>query len=243
MDLHELIMLSEVRRVRGAKLSPFRAPDDDFARVTLSVRAASCPRAPRCTHQAWTRQVLQARLRLSQGLRALRGRMSRGKAKRPPIECVNAVEPSSGRAGRYFVFIIRALSPTGALSRAIFVSDFPDLCYSCSWFPKKAASAAGSEAGMDCATALAKRACGEALRWRVFARPRAPALAAEGNCQAGLGRMLQRTKAALSSRVAIGRRETPVFQTGFGGVAIQENLRRARRSPDRFAYARDDGAR
>ena len=83
----------------------------------------------------------------------------------------------------YFVFIIRALSPTGALCGAIWFSDFPDLCYSYSWFPKKVASAAGSEAGMDCGTALAKQArlnpCGEALRGR-FARPRVPALAAEG---------------------------------------------------------------
>jgi len=65
----------------------------------------------------------------------------------------------------YFVFVIRALSPTGALSHAIFVSDFHDRCYSCSWFPKKAASAAGSEAGMDCGTALVKQARAPSL-WR-----------------------------------------------------------------------------
>ena len=50
--------------------------------------------------------------------------------------------------------------------------------------PKKAAIAAGSEAGMDCGTALAKQARlnphGEALRRRVFAPPRAPAPAAAG---------------------------------------------------------------
>jgi len=43
---------------------------------------------------------------------------------------------------------------------------------------------AGSEAGMDCGTALAKRArlrpCGEALRRRVFARPLAPVPARRG---------------------------------------------------------------
>jgi len=70
------------------------------------------------------------------------------------------------------------------LSRAILVSDFQDLCYRCSWFPKKAASAAGSEAGMDCGTALAKQArlhpYREALRRRIFARPRAPTPAAAG---------------------------------------------------------------
>src|SRR5271157_652653 len=84
---------------------------------------------------------------------------------------------------RYFVFIIRVLLPTGALSHAILVSDFQDSCYHCSRFPKRP-RAAGSEAGMDCGTALAKQArhhpCGEALRRRVVARPRAPAPAAEG---------------------------------------------------------------
>ncbi|HME83331.1 MAG TPA: acylphosphatase [Roseiarcus sp.] len=48
--------------------------------------------------------------------------------------------------------------------------------------PQKAASAAGSEARMDCGTALAEQArlhpCGEALRRRSFARRRAPAPAA-----------------------------------------------------------------
>jgi hypothetical protein len=111
------------------------------------------------------------------------GTRSGEKGKPPPVECVNSVEPGSGRASD-FVFIIRPLSPTGALSHAIFVSDFPDLCYTCSWFPKRPASEAGSEAGMDCRTALAKQArlhpCGEALRRRVFACPRAPAPAAEG---------------------------------------------------------------
>jgi hypothetical protein len=38
---------------------------------------------------------------------------------------------------RYFVFITRMLSPTDALSHAIVVSDIQDLCYGCSWFPKK----------------------------------------------------------------------------------------------------------
>jgi len=47
-----------------------------------------------------------------------------------------------GRAGlrallAYSVFIISALSPNGGLSRAILVSDFQDLCYFCSWFPKR----------------------------------------------------------------------------------------------------------
>jgi hypothetical protein len=37
--------------------------------------------------------------------------------------------------------------------------------------------------------------------------------------------MLQRTKAAPSSRAAIGVERRPSFQTGFGGVAIQENTR------------------
>src|SRR5208337_131639 len=37
----------------------------------------------------------------------------------------------------HFVFIIRALPATGAPSHAIFVSDFQDLCYRCSWFPKR----------------------------------------------------------------------------------------------------------
>src|SRR5208282_1785717 len=50
--------------------------------------------------------------------------------------------------------------------------------------PQKAASAAGSEAGMDCGTALAKEArlspYREALRRRVLARPRALAPADEG---------------------------------------------------------------
>ncbi len=50
--------------------------------------------------------------------------------------------------------------------------------------PKKAASAAGSEAGMDCGTALAKQArlhpYREALRRRILARPRAPTPAAAG---------------------------------------------------------------
>jgi len=50
--------------------------------------------------------------------------------------------------------------------------------------PQKAASAAGSEAGVDCGTALAKQArlrpCGEALRGRIFAGGRAPAPAAGG---------------------------------------------------------------
>jgi hypothetical protein len=64
------------------------------------------------------------------------GTRSGEKGKPPPVECVNSVEPGSGRASD-FVFIIRPLSPTGALSHAIFVSDFPDLCYTCSWFPKR----------------------------------------------------------------------------------------------------------
>src|SRR5271165_7279087 len=92
-----------------------------------------------------------------------------------------------GRARRgarrgYFVFIIRVFSPTGALSHAIFVSDFQDPCYSCSWFPKKAASAARSETSMDCGRAKQARfnPYGEASRRRIFARLRAPAPAAEG---------------------------------------------------------------
>jgi hypothetical protein len=43
-----------------------------------------------------------------------------------------------GARQEYFVFIIRALSPTGRLSLAIFVSDFQDLCYSL-LVPQKAA--------------------------------------------------------------------------------------------------------
>ncbi len=48
----------------------------------------------------------------------------------------NAAKPGSAHRG-YFVFIIRALSPTSALSHAIFVSDFQDLRYCCSWSPKR----------------------------------------------------------------------------------------------------------
>jgi hypothetical protein len=87
----------------------------------------------------------------------------------------------AGRAGT-FVFIVRALSPTGALSGAIFISDSQDVCYA-ALDSQKAASAAGSEAGMDCGTALCEAGplnpYGEALLRCVFARPCAPAPAAE----------------------------------------------------------------
>jgi hypothetical protein len=73
------------------------------------------------------------------------------------------------------------------MSHAIFVSDFPDLCYML-LVPRKAASAAGSEAGMDCGTAPAKRArlnpCGESLLRRMVARPRAPAPTADSERKA-----------------------------------------------------------
>jgi hypothetical protein len=106
---------------------------------------------------------------------------------------VFALEASAGRmceCGRasvgcngIFLFIIHALSPTGELSQAISVSDFHDPCYRCSWFPKKAASAAGSEAGMDCGTALAKparlRPCDE-CRSEASSHEQAPAAAVEG---------------------------------------------------------------
>ena len=84
-----------------------------------------------------------------------------------------------GRAG-IFMFIVRALPPTGALSGAIFVSDYPDLCYA-ALDSQKAASAAGSEASMDCGTApakqgrsilMARRCCGACLH--VPARRRRP---------------------------------------------------------------------
>jgi hypothetical protein len=84
----------------------------------------------------------------------------------------------------YFVFIIRALSPTGALSHAIFVSDFQDLCYSCSWFPKRPrarpeatrARIAGRLLRSRRGSIVLARCCGGAS----FARPRAPVPAAEG---------------------------------------------------------------
>src|SRR5208282_1946947 len=146
MDRDERIMLSEVRCVRGAQPSPSRPPRRRFTGVTLSVRPVSCPRAQRCAHQAWTRQVLQVQLRLLQGLRALRGRMSRGKAKRPLVECVNAVEQARGALG-----IFRIYYPCGTADRRTVPCDF---CFQFSrsvlyllLVPQKAASAAGSEAG------------------------------------------------------------------------------------------------
>ena len=113
----------------------------------------------------------------------LRSGREAGKGKRPPVGWVNAVEPGSGRAGD-----MRIYYPCVIADRRTVLGDF---CFrffksvlSLILVPRRVASAAGSEAGMDCGTALAKQArlrpCGEALRRRVFARPRAPASAAEG---------------------------------------------------------------
>jgi|SRR5208282_1746757 len=48
----------------------------------------------------------------------------------------SAWEPNARISPRIFAFIIRALPPTGALSHAIFVSDFQDICYSNLCFQK-----------------------------------------------------------------------------------------------------------
>jgi len=51
----------------------------------------------------------------------------------------------------------------------------------------------------------------------------------------GLGLTPQRTKANPSSQAGVGRRETPVFQTCFGGAAIQGNVGRSMFPLDRHA--------
>jgi hypothetical protein len=116
----------------------------------------------------------------------------------PPV----LTPPECGRARREHASDIRLYYPCVIADRRIVRRDF---CFRFSrsvlsllLVPQKAASAAGSEAGMDCGTALAKQArlhpYGEALRRRIFARPRAPAPAAEGRVgeksgsQSGFGR-------------------------------------------------------
>ncbi len=94
----------------------------------------------------------------------------------------------------YFVFIIRALSPTGALSHAIFVSDFQDLCYRCSWFPKRPrarpearrAWIVGRLLRSRCGSVLVARRCGGASS-PVYARG---GPAAEGHSERTAARSL-----------------------------------------------------
>ena len=58
-----------------------------------------------------------------------------------PLACssrIRAKRQSQARGGPgIFRLYCPLLSLTGALSHAIYVSDFQDLCYRCSWFPKR----------------------------------------------------------------------------------------------------------
>ena len=113
----------------------------------------------------------------------LRSGREAGNGKRPPLECVNAVEPGPGRVWNIFPLLsvcyrrqancpVEFLFPISKIRAIVALGS-----------PKRPASAAGSEAGMDCGTAPAKRArlnpCGESLLRRMVARPRAPAPTAE----------------------------------------------------------------
>jgi hypothetical protein len=106
-----------------------------------------------------------------------------GTGKRPPVECVNAVEPGSGRAGDISSLLSvryrrQAHCPAGFLFPIFKICDIAALG------SQKGRCAAGSEKGMDLGTALAQQArlnpCGEALGRRLLTRPRAPAPAAGG---------------------------------------------------------------
>ena len=113
----------------------------------------------------------------------LRSGREAGKRKRPPVECANAVEPGSGRASDFRLYYpcVTADKPTVPCDLCF---RFPRSVLSLLLVSQKAASVAGSEAGVDCGTALAKQArldltarpCGGASS-HVHARPRRPSRA------------------------------------------------------------------
>ena len=107
----------------------------------------------------------------------------RGKGKHPPVEWVNAVEPGAGRAGDILSLLsVRCRQQAHCPMRFLF--PIFKICAIASLGSLKGREHGRSEAGMDCGTALAKQArlspYREALRRRIFARPRALAPAAEG---------------------------------------------------------------
>ncbi len=87
----------------------------------------------------------------------LRSGREAGKRKRPPVECANAVEPGSGRASDFRLYYpcVTADKPTVPCDLCF---RFPRSVLSLLLVSQKATSVAGSEAGVDCGTALAKQA-------------------------------------------------------------------------------------
>jgi hypothetical protein len=135
MDRGERIMLSEVQCVRGANPPP-PAATTFHGGDALRPISVMPKRAEMHSSGLGSASASSSTATIAGAAGSARPNVA-GKGEAPAGRMYECGRAKLGARRVYFVFIIRALPPTGALSHAIYVSDFQDLCYRCSSFPKR----------------------------------------------------------------------------------------------------------